>query len=41
MENKNNNVSELEQLRAQVKDLQEQAKRQIPILHTGGVDTAN
>lgn len=27
MENKNNNVSELEQLRAQVKDLQEQAKK--------------
>lgn len=27
MENGNNNVSELEQLRAQVKDLQEQAKK--------------
>lgn len=27
MEDKNNNVSELEQLRAQVKDLQEQAKK--------------
>lgn len=27
MEDKNNNVSELEQLRAQVKDLQEQVKK--------------
>lgn len=29
MENENNNVSELEQLRAQVKDLQEKAKKAV------------